>query len=663
MEKKLSKGMLMAALICGSVVPVLLGGANVYAAEAEDDALSSFTLDPMVVTAQRVETHDLDTPASVEVYNTEKVERSGAGNAYDLLQNTLGVVTQTQGINGASMGTMTSKIMIRGVEKGTLVLVDGVPMNMDGKYNLDDIPTESIERVEVVKGGGSVLYGSEATGGVVNIITKKKFKNKISVAAGNYGRERYSASVNAGPVNIIAGLDNRGKFAPMSGIGSTGSKTVYDYAKGERQSLLWNYKITDGLTFTQNFSKNRNKYLRRNYGSSDVTQINDYGNHNNNFLLAYDKDGWKVNASYGIQEKEYYQTNSKGVKSLSSWRKGHNTNLNMQKQFKVGKNNKLLIGGSFQKEDMDLIATSRRYNSTLKRNVYSLYASYDMKFGEKSNLYLNARETWATNTNGRQYDTKTGTTTSIDNETLKKFTPEIEYIYKVNDSSSIYAKAGKSFRLPNLTQYYGTGLIQPALDLKPEQGTHYEIGYKTNIGKSALRLAVFNFKIKDAIDADVTYIGGYPDHVDYWNEDIRNTGLEFSCSTEHDDNWSSNFGFMINNPQARNVHNYGDNNWHDYYGKYQITGGFNYKNAKFTGSFNGNFVGNRTSSQASLKSPARHLKPQFFTDIHLTYSPESNHKFFVHFNNILNRRDITTNSTSNFYNLGHNFMAGYEMTF
>ena len=46
-------------------------------------------------------------------------------------------------------------------------------MNQDGKYNLEDIPTESIEKIEVVKGGGSVLYGSEATGGVINIITKQ----------------------------------------------------------------------------------------------------------------------------------------------------------------------------------------------------------------------------------------------------------------------------------------------------------------------------------------------------------------------------------------------------------------------------------------------------------------------------------------------------------
>ena len=78
------------------------------------------------------------------------------------------------GPNGASWGTMTSEITIRGVERGTLILLDGVPLNQDGKYNLEDIPSDIIDRIEIVRGGGSVLYGSEASGGVINIITKKK---------------------------------------------------------------------------------------------------------------------------------------------------------------------------------------------------------------------------------------------------------------------------------------------------------------------------------------------------------------------------------------------------------------------------------------------------------------------------------------------------------
>lgn len=75
----------------------------------------------VTVTAKRLEATDLATPAIVDVYTQEDIQRTGAANAYDVLQNTLGVISQSQGFNGTSMGTMTSKIMIRGVEKFSII--------------------------------------------------------------------------------------------------------------------------------------------------------------------------------------------------------------------------------------------------------------------------------------------------------------------------------------------------------------------------------------------------------------------------------------------------------------------------------------------------------------------------------------------------------------
>lgn len=662
---KVTKGLLMTALITGSVV---WGGTAVFAEE-----LQEYTLDQMVVTATRTEKRDVEIPAIVEVYDEKKIEDTGAANAFDVLQNTLGIMTQSQGFNGTSMGTMTSKVMIRGVEKGTLVLVNGVPMNLDGKYNLDDIPTESIEKIEVVKGGGSVLYGSDASGGVINIITKKKVQNKVSVAAGNYGKERYNVSVGADKFSIIAGLENRGKAEKMSGVSATGGTTIYDYGKGERKSVLWNYNINDALTFTHNYSNNQNQYLQKNAKNNKLTKTNDYEDTDNMFLLNYDKDGWKAKLSYGTQEKEYDVTDVGAAKYRYSWRKGHSTNVDIQKNFELGKNS-FLIGASYQKEDIDLYSAYKKKsmgnpavpenNSTLKRDIYSLYASYNMNFDEKSNLILNARETFTNGTEGTQTFTESGKTTRTENDNLSKFTPEAEYIYKFNDDRSAYAKVGKSFRLPNLTQLYGTGLINSTLNLKPEQGTHYEIGYKENIGKASWKAALFNYEIKDAIDADTQYDNkGQIVSVDYVNQNVRNTGIELSLNMNHDDNWSTNWGLMFHNPQAQNKSAYGDNEWHDTYGKYQLQGTVNYKKDKFTSMLAANFVGDRTSTRTTLKTPQRHLKPQLFTDLHFTYSPEKNQKAFLHINNILDRIDITSNSTANFYSLGRNFMVGYEYSF
>ena len=203
MKTKLSKSMLMTALICGTIVPVLCGSASVYAEEAKEEAMSAFELDPMIVTATKSEMKTLEVPASVEVIDRERIENSGAGNAFEVMTNALGVMTHSQGVSGMSMGSMTSRVMIRGVEKGTLVMVNGVRLNQDGKYNLEDIPAEAIERIEIVRGGGSVLYGSEATGGVVNIITKKNMKNSVKIEAGNYNRQRYAANLSFGKFSAV----------------------------------------------------------------------------------------------------------------------------------------------------------------------------------------------------------------------------------------------------------------------------------------------------------------------------------------------------------------------------------------------------------------------------------------------------------------------------
>lgn len=111
MKKDFLKVALGMVLCAGIASPVMAEAA------AGDAELADFTLESIVVTAQREATRDLDTPAAVEVFTRKDIVKSGALNAYDVLRNTLGVTAHSQGFNGSSMGTMTSRIMIRGVEK------------------------------------------------------------------------------------------------------------------------------------------------------------------------------------------------------------------------------------------------------------------------------------------------------------------------------------------------------------------------------------------------------------------------------------------------------------------------------------------------------------------------------------------------------------------
>ena len=137
MKCNVSKGLLMTALITGSV---LWGGTSVFAEE-----LQEYTLDQMVVTATRYEKKDVDVAASTEVFDQKRLEATGATNLYEALQYGTGLEIQQYGTGGSSMGNMTSKIVMRGNGNGTLVMVNGVPINIRGTYDLNDFPVENVE--------------------------------------------------------------------------------------------------------------------------------------------------------------------------------------------------------------------------------------------------------------------------------------------------------------------------------------------------------------------------------------------------------------------------------------------------------------------------------------------------------------------------------------
>lgn len=165
-------------------------------------AADVYQLDTVTVTANRYEKNEFDVPASIQVISQEKLVQTGQNNLQQAMGFMDGIVYSAMGPNGTAVSSMTSKAIIRGVTDGTVVLMNGTPINWRGKYNLEDIPLESIEKVEVVRGGGAVLYGSQATGGVINIITKKKMNNSVSVGLGNDGQRSAGVTVGAGKFSV-----------------------------------------------------------------------------------------------------------------------------------------------------------------------------------------------------------------------------------------------------------------------------------------------------------------------------------------------------------------------------------------------------------------------------------------------------------------------------
>ena len=193
-----------------------------------------FSLEEMVVTASRVETSKVDTPANITVISQEKLAESNYANAAEALAEVPGVNILEAGAKGSSKGQ--DAIMLNG-DKRVLVLIDGRRANIStsGTFSADWLPPiDTIERIEVLKGAGSALYGTDAVGGVINIITKKgsNIGDKVTAkaATGSWHTEQYgvTASGNKDGLGIFvsANKERRGNYS------------YKDYTSGDVKELL-----------------------------------------------------------------------------------------------------------------------------------------------------------------------------------------------------------------------------------------------------------------------------------------------------------------------------------------------------------------------------------------------------------------------------------------
>ena len=177
------------------------------AAYAEDMAADG---DPIVVTATRTETKLSETGKSITLLDSALIEQRQTRSLADLLRTTPGVTIQRNG----GLGSVTS-VFIRGASSDqTVALIDGVKLNdpaaPGGGFNFADLLTDNVERIEILRGPQSVLWGSQAIGGVVNVITREpgdQFGLRASGEYGSFDTGHLTGSVNGrlGPVAISGG--------------------------------------------------------------------------------------------------------------------------------------------------------------------------------------------------------------------------------------------------------------------------------------------------------------------------------------------------------------------------------------------------------------------------------------------------------------------------
>jgi len=660
--KKLSKGMLMTALICGSMVPVLCGGTSVYAAEAnEEDALSSFNLDPMVITATRTEKRDVDIPASTEVLTHEQIVERGATNAMDALNYVNGVEINRYFPGGAAMTTMTSDINIRGYGEGTLVMVNGNPINLNNVYNIDAIPTESIERIEIVKGGASVLYGSEAMGGVVNIITKKKGSNYITAGIGNRGQRKFNVGVGNDKFHINYDITRWGEIRHINDSAKPtkkGTDYYFNHDKSTKQNIGVGYNITDDLSVSYNHYDSKVKYSRYYIDNNEFSQWRDSYTKEDLVQLNYDKDDFKVHVFWNKNKINYFGEAKSKVGgpwkvNLPTRRENTAFGTDIQKDFRFGDRTLLTVGADYKYEKLDQKLSAGEPGDEAKiRNTYALYAQLDQKLTDRDTLIVGGRGTW--------------TKGSWEGNNYHNFSASGQYLHKFDENQGMYIKAASSFIMPTFSQMTPGGSLGGVdnPDLKPQRGLNYEIGYKAVKGNHSYRLALFHTKVKDNITATVLGRDEQGSVIyQYTNKDFKNTGFEASMDVKASEKFSYNFGFTIQNPKNYDS-KYEEFGWRRKFGKYQIKGGVNYKLNKFRAALTGTYIGDRYTCPSS--SEGYEIKPYFLTTFTAGYAPDKNSEISLIVDNIFDRHDNVSNTMKDggaYYYTPINFLLSYTYKF
>lgn len=503
----------------------------------------------------------------------------------------------------------------------------------------------------------------------------------VRAGLGNYGIQNYMVSAQADKLGITYTYDKTGKVNHISSPeGGRPKGMYYNIKNAEHNNVNWRYQFNDNAYFTHTYNKDRNHYVYRwdgrPYSTTKKGKTKIYSSRNagadyknvihdledNMFQFHYDKDDFKSVVYYHRRNLETRNTiNNQRPYTAKKYNPSdtyfyhtsyfdETMGIDLSNRWHFDKGS-VLLGFDFSRELED----NHAYDTDEKlyhlyhydRNMYSFYGQLAYDFTKSTRANLNLRETWTSKDEaGNSYS---------------KFTPELVLMHDLDEDTMLYAKAGKSFMMPTFTQLYGGGTIVGAPDLKPQTGDNYEIGLKKDIGeKDSLRLALFHYKIKNSIEANPETDGDELT-VYYKNEDVRNTGIELDWNHRQSENliWHAGLSYSHPEKQESDTKKGTKGKWHDYYGRIGFNAGVTWIKGKLTTSFNTSVLADRTRDY----SPYPSMKSQWFTDLNFSYKPNSQSRFFLNIDNLFDRKDITSSSSSSFYSLGINFMAGYEYKF
>ncbi|MBB6108071.1 vitamin B12 transporter [Mucilaginibacter lappiensis] len=611
-------------------------------------------LNNVVVTATRSPKKLSDIGRVVTVISAEQINRS-QGKTLPQLLNTVPGLTFSGAQNAPGIAT---SIYLRGASTGnTLILIDGFPVNnasaIDGSYDLNAFSLDMIDHIEILKGSGSTLYGSDAVAGVINIITKKGkgqgLKGSLQLMGGSYNTFKESASLNGtvdktGVAVNISNSDSRGFAAATDTTGKGNFKKDGFHQRSASVNI--------SQAVSKNFSLNGNLQTSYTSGNLPYGAFTDDQNYTYNNTFLFGGLGAKLILPAGAlvvnlsQNDVWNNFNNLPTDNNSGYQvtknRGKISNAEAILNYALGKYFDITSGTSFK------YSNTNQYSLFLptgdpdiikdrNNNIFSAYTSLFFKddiFHMELGGRYNHHSTYGDN-----------------------FTYTINPSLFLADQFKVFGTIASAYKSPSLYQLYsqyGNG------GLKPETTTSYEAGFDWEIIKNTL---TFNTQFYKRNAKDVIYFA---------NLSVSPYGVYQNGQFQKDKGFESELNYHSSKLTASAYYTYVTGKLTDekglqtanLYRRPKSTFGLNFTYQvidDFSFGVNYKYTGNRTDQNfATYPSTIVTLKHYNLADLHLELKATRNLRVFGDLNNVLDQKYT---DWLGYNTMGINFMLGAKYQF
>ena len=437
-----------------------------------------------VVSSPRIELELFESSKTVQVVSKEEIINSPANNVAELLQQVAGIDIRRRGTSG-----MQADLYIRGGGfDQTLLLIDGIKVEdpQTGHHTMNmALPIEVIERIEIIKGAASRIYGQNAFTGAINIITSKVAEDMVSIKleAGSY--EQQNASVT-----ISKKIQDQSVLFHYSNNSSEGHKYNTDY-KNENYFLKNSFQIK-GQLINMISSFNERKFGANGFYASPEA-IDQY-EETQASLLGFSTKIVKENLI--IKPKLYWKRNQDMYVYLR-----HNPAVyrNLHISNKVG----FEVNGSYKSElgstgfglDVSSVKLSSNNLGNRNRTMVNLFLEQQVKFADEK-IDLTPGVAFS-------YFSDVSTNMNYQSNFFRNFFayPGLDIGYQINDDIKLYSNIGYTYRVPTYTDLYYTSPTTIGNDnLNPEKALTKEFGARFDRDGLNINFVVFNRDASDVID-------------------------------------------------------------------------------------------------------------------------------------------------------------------